>query len=409
MAPRHLSERLLDPRTYVLPYVLVWLGVGLLPFQPTDLDVFFWPSAAVAVHGHPLLVYSAGGHALYPNANGPLSLLPLSVLAWLLNAAGQLDATVVRRGAAMAVFSLFVILMAREAVAAIERLRGSPLTGGPRLLGYLVLSLNTLAWQSVAGYGHIEQPIEIWLLLIAARLLSERKSLRAGVAFGLSIMARSPAVLMTVPLGLAASRRGLRQAALFVATAVVSALAVLAPFLLADPTDVIHSLFTYRGSLKVGAGSVWSLARGGPLENFAQHWDIALIVVVVVATNLWLARRGGLTEDRLFAAMTVTAGAFAMLAKTVWPYYMFEVFMFGTVWAAGTWRPAMGVVRLVLLPLAVSIFALIAEIGSEQGLPLILVRTEGPAMFVMLGLTLAWTIWFATREPAGRKVEAAWT
>ena len=120
--PIPVTALLLKPRSWIAPYVALWIGVGLLPFQPTDLDIFFWPSAKIAVHGHPFSVYAAGGHALYPNANGPVSLLPLSVLGVLLNAVGWLDATVPRRGIALGVFCLFVLLMAREAVAAIDRL-----------------------------------------------------------------------------------------------------------------------------------------------------------------------------------------------------------------------------------------------------------------------------------------------
>jgi hypothetical protein len=395
-----MGRLLSNPRTWIAPYVLLWFGVGLLPFQPTDLDIFFWPSARVAAYGHPLLVYTAGGQALYPNANGPLALVPLSLLATLLNAAGRLDDVTLRRAIALAVFSVFVLLMAREAVRAIERLRGDRLHPSVRLLVYAVLALSPLAWQSVAGYGHIEQPVEIWLLLVAVRWIQEGHPVRAGIAFGAGIMTRSSAVLMSVPLGLATLRRGPRSVIAFFAAAVAAAIGILAPFLLADPSDVIHSLFTYRGNLEVGAGSVWSLLRGSSLEAVVQHWDTAAIAAVVVATNLWLARRPGLDEGRLFAAMTVTSGSFALLAKTVWPYYFFELLVFGTVWALGTWRREDGVVRLVLLPVAVSIYGLIAEVGSEVNLPLEPVRIEGAAMFVMLGLTLAWLEWFATRPPA---------
>jgi hypothetical protein len=398
--PSRMGAILTKPRTWIAPYVALWFGVGLLPFQPTDLDVFFWPSARVAVNGHPLLVYTVGGQALYPNANGPVALLPLSALGVLLHGVGWFDATVQRRAIALGMFCLFILLMGREAVAAIERLRGEPLHPTLRLLAYAVLTLSPLAWQSVAGYGHIEQPIEIWLLLLAVRWVGERHAMRAGIAFGASIMTRSSAVLMTVPLGLASLRGGLRQAAAFIAAAVAAAVAIVLPFLLADPSDVIHSLFTYRGSLKVGAGSVWSLTRGAPLEMIVQHWDIAVIAAVVLATNFWLARRPGLDEGGLFAALTLTAGVFALLAKTVWPYYLFEVLVFGTVWSAGTWRPEHGVVRLVLLPLAISVDGLIAEIGSEQNLALTYVQLEGAAMFVMLSLTLGWLLWLATREPA---------
>jgi len=396
-----MGALLSKPQTWIAPYVALWIGVGMLPFQPTDLDVFFWPSAKIAVHGHPFSVYAAGGQALYPNANGPVSLLPLSLLGVLLNRAGWLDATVPRRGIALGVFCLFVLLMAREAVAAVERLRGTPLNPSVRLLVYAILTLSPLVWQSVAGYGHIEQPIEIWLLLLAARWLGEeRRPLPAGIAFGASILTRSSAVLMSVPLGLAGGRQSLRSVAVFFFGAGAAGAAILLPFLLADPSDVVHSLFTYRGGLQVGAGSIWSLARGGSLETVVQHYDLVAVVAVVLATNLWLARGNRLDQGRLFAAMTLTSTAFAMLAKTVWPYYFLEVFILGSVWAFGTWRSQDGVVRLVLLPVAVSVFGLIAEIGSEQNLPLPLVRIEGGAMFVMLVLMIGWMMWFTPREAA---------
>ena len=192
----------------------------------------------------------------------------------------------------------------------------------------------------------------------------------------------------------------MRSALTFLFGAVAAGAAILLPFLVADPSDLIHSLFTYRGTLQVGAGSVWSLARNTSLETLGQHYDIVAVVAVVLATNLWLTRGNRLDEGRLFAGMTLTAAAFAMLAKTVWPYYFLEVYVLGCVWAFGTWRARGGALRLVLVPIAVSVFGLIAEIGSEQYLPLPLVRIEGAAMFVMLALLIVWIMWFAQREPA---------
>lgn len=392
-----------------MPYALLWFAVGLAPFQQTDLDIFFWPSARQVVDGEPLLPYWAFGEALYPNANGPVSLLPLSLLGFLLRATGTIESEQIRRAAAMALFSLFVLLMAREAIAAIERLRGHPLVPGLKLFAYGVIALSPPVWDGVAGYGHIEQPIEIWLLLLAVRWLHEKRSLPAGIAFGAAIMTRSSAVLMSISFGLATLPRGWRTLTVFFAAAASTAIAILLPFLLADTADVIHSLFTYRGRLPVGAGSIWSLVRGGPLEHIVQHWDTVAIVALVVATNILLSGRRGLADEkRLFAAMTATAAAFALLAKTVWPYYLFEMFVFGTIWAAGTWRTNYGVVRLVLIPLALSIFVLIAEIGSATNLPLDEVRTEGAAMFVLLSLTLGWVLWFAIRDQAGMASAAVW-
>jgi hypothetical protein len=93
--------------------------------------------------------------------------------------------------------------------------------------------------------------------------------------------------------------------------------------------------------------------------------------------------------------MTLTSASFALLAKTVWPYYFFEVFVLGTIWAAGTWRREDGIARLCLAPVAISALGLVAEIGSLHGLAPAAVRVEGVAMFFMLGLVMVWILWGA--------------
>jgi hypothetical protein len=397
-----VTAGLLKPSTWVVPYVALWFAIGLLPIQPTDMDIFFWPAAKVAVDGHPLLVYTFRGQALYPNANGPVSLIPLTVLGAALNAFHAFEAQPWRRSLALAVFSVFLLLMAREAVRAVERIRGAKLQPGPRLLAYAVFSLGPPVWQSLAGYGHIEQPVELWLALVAARWLQEKHDVNAGVAFALAVLSRSSAILFAVPLGIYTARRGVASLIRFGAATAVAGVAVLAPFVLADPGDVVHSLFAYRRDLGVGAGSVWSLTHGKPFEAIVQQWDTLAVAAAVIAVNAWLASRpGGLTEVRLFAAMALTGASFALLAKTVWPYYFAEVYVFGTVWAFGRWRSGESPVRLGLLPLAVATFGLVGEIGSEEGLADNLVALEGVAMFVMGTLTAAWMLWLAS-EPVTR-------
>ena len=170
------------------------------------------------------------------------------------------------------------------------------------------------------------------------------------------------------------------------------------PFYLADPTDVTFSLFTYRGGLPVGVGSIWSVTRGSALAPMVQHWDIAAVVAAAVAMNVWLAtRRGGFSEARLFAGMSLTSAAFALLAKTVWPYYFFEVFVLATIWVAGTWRRENGTARLVLAPIAISMLDVVAEISSPNGLAPATLRVVDVAMFFMLGLLMVWIVWPAAR------------
>jgi len=393
---RRIGAILLQPRTWVIPYVLLWFGTGLLPIQPTDMDIFFWPSAHIAVEGRPLFVYQAHGQSDYPTANGPVSLVPLSALGAVLNATG-IDRQPWRRSFALALFSLFFLLMAREAMRAVERIRGAPVTGFARLGAYLVLALGPPLWQSLLGYGHVEQPVELWLLLVAVRWLDERRSVSAGAAFALGVLSRSPAILLGVPLSIYAGRRGFSSLIRFGAATAVTGIAVIAPFVLADPSDVIHSLFTYRGSLVVGAGSVWSLVHGTSLEAVVQHWDIVPIAIAVLATNAWLATRpGGMTQGRLFAALTLTSLCFALLAKTTWPYYLTEVYLFGTLWGIATWDSDENPIRVVFMPLAFSVYGLVAEIGSDQGIGQDLVDIEGGSMFILLVLTGAWILWRAS-------------
>jgi hypothetical protein len=389
--------------------VALWFAVAFLPFPRTDLDIFFWPSAKVALAGHPLMVYSLGGQSAYPNANGPVALVPLTALALVVRAFGWLEAPDPRRAMALALFSVFVLLMAREGIAAIERIRGHRIEGYPRLFGYAALAIAPPIWQSVAGFGHIEQPIEVWLVLIAVRWMDRKWILRAGLVFGLAVLSRSSALLLSLPLALASWSRSPANSVRFFAAAAMTGAAGLLPFYLADKADITYSLFTYRGGLPVGAGSIWSVTRDGALASVVQHWDIAAVVAAAIAANLWLAtRQRDFSEARLFAGMTLTSASFALLAKTVWPYYFFEVFVLGTIWAAGTWRRKDGFARLFVAPGAISALGLVAEIGSLNGLAPAGVRVEGVAMFFMLGLLMVWIVWRAQErhprfQPAAAK------
>ncbi|GAC1685132.1 MAG: hypothetical protein PVS2B1_04870 [Candidatus Dormibacteraceae bacterium] len=386
------------PALLIGGYVAVWFVAGLIPMVPTDLDISFWPSAQVALAGHPLLVYGFDTHQAHPNANGPLSLVPLTAVGAVLTAIGWFDTIYLRRAVTFAIFSLFILGMAREAVTAIERLRGSPLETGPRLLAYGALALGTPVWQSMVGYGHIEQAIEIWLGLLAVRWLTRGWALRAGVAAGLMLLARSAAALICLPLLLTAWRQSPRRAAGFLAAAGMVGLAGILPFLIADPASAVYSLFTYRGTVPIIAGSIWSLTHGSPLEAVGQRWDMVFVVSLALVLNLWLARRpGGFTEQRLFAAIALTAACLVLLGKTVWPYYLMEVYVFATVWAFGRWRAEHGLFALLLPPATISALGLLAEYGSTPGLQAEPVAIEGVAMFILLG---AWMLW--TSRIAGR-------
>jgi hypothetical protein len=376
---------------WAIASVALWVAVGFLPLNPSDLDAFFWPSAQRALAGHPLMVYQPAGAMTYPNANGPLALVPLTAVGMVVQALGWMDMLRLRRAVALGFFSLFILLMAREGVSAIERLRGRSLSQWPRLLAYGALTVAPPLWQSLAGYGHIEQPIEVWLVLVTARWLEQERPFRAGTSLGLAVLARTASALFWVPLALAAWRRDRRQAARLTGVMMTVVLLGILPFYLADRSDVVHSLLAYRGSLAVGVGSIWSLARGTSIEGLAQHADLAFVAVVTVGLNLWLAtRRGGLLGRNLYAGMALTAATFALLAKAVWPYYFLEVYVFTTIWAASQTGTAARKVRLLLPPIVVSGLGLLAEGGVTPGLSATTVRAEGAAMFVLLGGAMLW-------------------
>src|SRR5260370_18769682 len=75
-----------------LLYVCLWGASALFPINPTDFDVFFLPSAKLAAAGHPFEIYRIRYQDVYPNANGPLSSVPLALVAGLARGLGRLAA-----------------------------------------------------------------------------------------------------------------------------------------------------------------------------------------------------------------------------------------------------------------------------------------------------------------------------
>ncbi len=386
------------PSIWVITFILTWIPVSLLPQGPTDLDVFFWPSAKMAVLGHPLLAYQPAGQDLYPNANGPGSLAILALIGMVVKALGWLDTLYPRRLVTLTACSVLVVLMAREAVRAVDNLRGAPMGRLPRLAAYAVFAISPPVWHAIAGYGHVEQPLEIWLVLLATRWAAANRPVRAGVALGLAILTRTPAALLTLTAGLRSLRQGFPRTVLLIAVCGLTGALGLLPFYLADKADVTHSLFTYRAALRVGAGSIWSLTRGATIESLPMQFDMVFVGVAILLVNIWLATRpGGLSDRRTYAGLALSGICFTLLAKTVWPYYFFEVFIFLAIFTIGSWRPKMGRLRL-LLPLAVvGNLGFLAEYGSTPFQAEGVVRFEGVAMAAILLVTAGWLLVQASR------------
>ena len=379
-------------------YAFAWGIVGWLWRGPlTDLDYFFLPAVRIALSGHPLLVYTVRFQTVIANDNGPLALVPLTVVAAVASRLGGPDDERLRRALVLAAFSIFTLLMAREAVGAIDRLRATRLGGLSRVLAYGVFAASPVLFISVLGYGHVEQPMTLWLVLLAVRNLASGRPAAAGITSGLAILTRSVAALPLIPLGLLLIAKGRWRALLWLAgsAAVVVALGLL-PFVLADPQDTIYSLLTHRGSLPVSGGSIWQLVVGTPYEWVPQHADVFFVLglAVVVSLVVIAARRDLEPSSRdTYGLLALTALALPLLAKSVWPYYFLDAYVFGAVWWLGQVDPLAQGRRLLgaAVPLIAAIGALLTEYEMGTTARRILL-TEGVAMGAVLTvLTVAVT------------------
>lgn len=321
-------------------YMAVWVGVALLPITVTDLDAFFLPSARIALGGHPFEVYSIRYQHVYPNANGPLSLVPLTLAAFIAQHAGWLDNPQLRRGVIMAVFAVIILLLANEAVRAVERLAGKPLETSIRVLAYALFALAPPIWHSVMFYGHVEQPLMLWLVLLGIRMLQERRPVVAGILLGLALLTRTSALLDVIPLALVLLwHRQWRATAQFAVGIAATLVVVLLPFWLADRDDLIYSLATFRSELTVAGGNIWGALFGTPLENaaysIAQRYDSLVVLgIALLLCALVLTFRPDIDVGSrdLYGLLVLTTLCFALFIKTLWPYYFLEPYTFATIW-----------------------------------------------------------------------------
>jgi hypothetical protein len=390
-----------------LAYALVWGIAGWLWIEPlNDLDYFFFPAVRIALSGHPLLVYMARYQGIIANDNGPLGLVPLTAVTAIASGLGWLDDERLRRMLVLAAFSVFSLLMAREAVGAIDRLRGKNLRGLARLLAYGVFAASPTLWNAVLGYGHVEQPMTIWLVLLAVRKVASDRPRSAGILFGLAMLTRSLAALPLIPVVLVLLIRGRWRALAWLAgSAAVTVTLGLLPFVLADPKDIIYSLLTHRGNLPVGGGSIWQLLVGTPLQWVPQHADVLFVIGLAVLVSLIVIRaRPDLTPSSpdIYGLLALTALTLPLLAKSVWPYYFLDAYVFGAVW----WLGQVGRLSLgrrlvgVVLPLIASIGTGLTEYEMGVG-PGRLRLVEGVAMGVVLAIVVV-ALASQLRRPAMR-------
>ncbi|HEV2014511.1 MAG TPA: hypothetical protein VGR77_11615 [Candidatus Dormibacteraeota bacterium] len=376
-------------------YAVVWAIAGWLWTGPlNDLDYFSLPAVRIALSGHPLLVYTVRFQGIIANDNGPLGLVPLTAVDALAARLGWLDDERLRRMLILAAFSGFTLLMAREAVAAIDRLRGASLEGLSRVLAYGVFAASPTLWIGVLGYGHIEQPMTLWLVLLGVRSLASGRPKVAGISLGLAMLTRSLAALSLIPLGFLLLARGRWRPVAWVAGSAALTVALgLLPFVLADPKDTLYSLLTHRGSLPVGGGSIWQLVVGTPYQWVPQRADILFVLGLAALASLVVIRARQDLEPSsrdVYGLLALAALTLPLLAKSVWPYYFLDAYVFGAVWWLGQADPlALG--RRVI-GATIALIAILGTLLTEYELGATGGRirlVEGVAMGVVLAVLTA--------------------
>jgi hypothetical protein len=321
----------------ILAYAGIWAFSGSFHLNDTDFDVFFLPSARIALAGHPLHIYQVRYQVVYPDANGPLTIAPMTAVAWVEQQLGWLDNHELRRLLMMAAFAVFPLLVGREALLALDRLLKVPLRGLWRFAALAAFIGTPELWHSALLYGHLEQPIMLWLLLASVRMLAEGKPARGGLLMGLALLARTSALLYLLALGLTLLLRGRwRESLRFGAVAVLTTAAGLLPFFLADAKDTLYSLVTFREQLVVGGGTIWGAITNNPgVTEFALHHDSLVVVgasLVLILATLLLRRDLDVGSRDIYLLLAVADLCFPLFIKTIWPYYFLETYVLVALW-----------------------------------------------------------------------------
>jgi hypothetical protein len=344
--------------------VAAWtLSPLLLKTTPSDLDLYFWPSAETIVSGHPLLIYAAHMHDIYPNANGPLGLVPLVPIAALANALGWSASLTGRAALTGAGVSLVVLLLAFQVVRFTAAARG-----GLRwpLAAACTVMLAPALWIAVIDYGHIEQPVEVCLLVLAITCSLRDRNALTGIALGAAVLTRTIAGFSVIPFVLLPlATRHIRPMATTMLTAALTIGAGITPFLVADAQAAVHSLLTYRSSLPIGGGSFWIIARQTSWAGLARSGDVYLGAAVACALVAFTLRRKptvATTHAGLTGLLAVASCCFPLFAKTVFPYYLLEPYVFAAMWWLS--RPGSALNWRALVPLLLTIDVFIVKAAS---------------------------------------------
>jgi hypothetical protein len=337
----------------------------ILKTTPSDLDLYFWPSAETLVSGHSLLIYAGHVHGLYQNDNGPLGLVPLLPAVALANVLGWAGSLAGRAALTGVVTSLVVLLLAYQTVRLISSARGS--LRWPVIVACTVLLAPAL-WSGVLDYGHVEQPVELCFALLAITLFLRTRNALTGVALGAAVLARTIAGFCVIPLLLVPlTTRRFRSAAMIALAGIITVGVLMAPFVLADEQAVTHSLLTYRPGLPIGGGSFWVLFRQASWAGLIRTGDVylaAAVAIVLAALALRHHPAVANTYAGLAGLLTIAACCFPLFAKSVYPYYLVEPYVFSVLWWLA--RPGNALNWRLTVPLLLTIDVFIVKVASAS-------------------------------------------
>jgi glycosyl transferase family 87 len=397
--------------------VTIVQGTANIVVAPTDSDllVFFLPAAQRIVEGTPFHVYDV--HA----SNGALlEVTPLSfwwmaiplglgqalgigqVESCVAAAFGTLDCRTVVWMVGLA-FLPFVLLLGAVGVLA-ARLVNPALRRDDALLAGALIVLSPLLWLAYTEWWHPEQVLMLLLVVAGAWQLQRRRSVSAGVLFGLAMLTRPTALgPIAALLTLVLVERSWRRLVTVAATAgIVVGLGML-PYLLVDGRQTFEALFTYRGEISVG-NSIWAFVRGVPiLGELIRAYDRWIVLAVTVVMALLAGRWRGVTSNGAGAwgVMAIALMLVTLLGKRTWPYYYAEALVFLVIWEVAArsgglqrgWRwPSLTVLYLLVT----------ATLAQYMGLQSIsdggpVLRMMVVAQFVGIGV-VAVGVWRALRD-----------
>jgi len=402
-------------------------GTSGITAPPGDSDLlsFFFPAAARVIDGQPFAIYAVRAFGDYPNINPPIAIEWMAVLMGAAKSVGLPGASACissgfsvldcRALVAFVGFGFlpFVFALGALVLAAVRRLAPNVSPGGAVLALGLVI-LGPLLYLDFTEWRHLEQPLMLCFLVGGVYMLQRGKAGWAAVLLGLAILTRTTAAIPVIALlaVLLAERRWRTMLIVGLGTAMVAVIG-LAPFILADPSNALYSLFTWRSSAAIG-NSIWSLVLGTPLASIAARLDQPAAIALALAAGWFGVRRLGVSSGGagLWGVMAVGALAVPMLSKLNWPYYSVEPFMLLLVFemavlarrsdavaapapaeAAGGeawWRGPIPLVSILFLATAVTLGQFMGNHSVTNGG--IVLRLMGVTQFAVMG-AFVWGVW----------------